>query len=56
MLDQEFCGFLEYSLCKAFENSDNEAIKSFWCDGILLSATAGSYSQKSINDNRRIIA
>jgi len=54
MLDQDFCEFLEYSLCKAFESSDNEAIKGFWCDGVLLPATAGSYSQKSINDNRWI--
>lgn len=54
MLDREFCEFLEHSICKAFEDPDNEALKGFWCDGVLLPAAAGSYSHKSVNDNRRI--
>lgn len=37
MLDQDFCEYLEYEICKALEHSDNDQIKGFWCDGILLS-------------------
>lgn len=51
MIDQGFCEFLEYELCKAFEHSDNEAIKGFWCDGVLLSE---SFTQKEVNDNRQV--
>ena len=52
MLDQGFCEYLEYEICKAFELSENELIKGFWCDGVLLNQT---YSQKVINDNRQIV-
>src|SRR5688500_11621903 len=55
MLDQDFCEFLEYEICKAFEHSDNEEIKGFWCDGVLLTEPDKYYSQKSINDNRQAI-
>ncbi|TWF39582.1 hypothetical protein FHW36_10519 [Chitinophaga polysaccharea] len=53
MLDRDFCEFLEFELCKAFANAENNDIKSLWCDGILLAVTADSYSQKHINDNRQ---
>lgn len=55
MLDQDFCEFLEYEICKAFEHSENEEIKGFWCDGVLLNQPANAYSQKFVNDNRQII-
>ena len=55
MLDHDLLTFLEYEISKAFENSDNEAIKGFWCDGILLPESSNSYSQKFVNDNRQII-
>lgn len=55
MLDQDFCEFLEYELCKAFEHSDNEQIKGFWCDGVLLDQPDSYYSQKFVNNNRQVI-
>ncbi|SDF75568.1 hypothetical protein [Chitinophaga filiformis] len=54
MLDQDFYQFLEYEICKAFQHSNNEEIKGFWCDGVLPFATGHSYSQKSIHDSRKI--
>ncbi len=54
MLDQDFCEFLEYEICKAFTHSDNEQIKYFWCDGVLLNQPDNSYSQKFVNDNRQV--
>jgi len=54
MIDRDFCDFLEYELCRAFENSDKENIKGFWCDGVLLTETADSYSVKYVNDNRKV--
>ena len=55
MLDQDFCEFLEYQICKAIEHSDNSQIKGFWCDGIVLNQPDSSYSQKSVNNNRQVI-
>jgi hypothetical protein len=55
MLDQDFCEFLEYEICKAIELSDNEQINGFWCDGVLLNQSDSSYSQKAVNDDRHVI-
>lgn len=55
MLTQNFCIFLEYEICKALELSDDNQLKGFWCDGILLSEPESSYSQKSVNDTRQVI-
>ena len=52
MIDQDFCDFLEYELCDAFAFSDNELVKGFWCDGVLLPGFENS--QKLVNDNRKI--
>ncbi|MGB3453048.1 MAG: hypothetical protein WBA59_04395 [Moheibacter sp.] len=54
VIDRDFCEFLEYEICKAFEHSDNEQIKGFWCDGVLLNQPDNFYSQKFANDNRQI--
>jgi hypothetical protein len=54
MLNQDFCVFLEYEICKAFEHSDNDQIKGFWCDGVLLNQPNYTYSQKFVNDNRQV--
>jgi hypothetical protein len=54
MLDQAFCETLEYKLCDAFENSDDENLKGFWCDGVLLSEDNQYYTQKFVNDNRHV--
>lgn len=54
MINQDFCDFLEYELCDAFAFSDNELVKGFWCDGVLLPSFKNHYSQKFVNDNRKI--
>jgi hypothetical protein len=54
MLDKNFCDFLEYQICKAFEHSDNKEIKGFWCDGVILTEPDKYYSQKFVNDNRQV--
>ena len=54
MIDQEFCEYLEYEICRAFEHTDNEQIKGFWCDGVLLDQDENAYSQKTVNDTRQI--
>lgn len=55
MLDQDFCEFLEYEICKVIELSENDEIKGFWCDGILLNQPDSSYSQKIVNENRQVV-
>ena len=52
MIDKEFCEYLEYEICKAFEYSHNEELRGFWCDGVLTDQPEGYYSQKFVNDNR----
>lgn len=53
MVGQDFCSFLEFKICKAFEYSDNEDVKGFWCDGVLFNQ-ASLYSKKFINDTRKL--
>jgi hypothetical protein len=55
VLDQDFCEFLAYELCKAFKQSDSDQVKGFWCDGVLLCESECSYSQKFVNDNKQVI-
>ncbi len=55
MINRDFCEFLEYEICKAFEHSDNEEINGFWCDGVLTNQPDSHYSQKFVNDNRQVI-
>jgi len=55
MLDQNFCAFLEQALCSIFEQLDDEEIKGFWCDGVLLSEPDKYYSQQYVNDNRQVL-
>ncbi len=55
MIDQDFCEFLEYKISKAFEHSDNEETKGFWCDGVQTNLPDSYYSQKFVNDNRQIV-
>jgi hypothetical protein len=55
MLDQNFCEYLEYHLCKAFALSDKTDVKGFCCDGILLPSDKAYYSEKFVNDNRQVI-
>lgn len=32
--NQEFCEYLEYHLCRAFDHSELEELRGFWCDGV----------------------
>ena len=55
MLDIKFCEFLEHEMSKAFAESNNDQVKGFWCDGILLPTFENEYSKKFVNDNRKIV-
>ncbi len=55
MLDKEFCDFLEYRIGDLLEYSNDERLKGFWCDGVLLSEPDKYYSKKFINDNRETV-
>lgn len=55
MLDNKFCEFLEHEMSKAFAKSNNDRVKGFWCDGILLPTFENEYSKKFVNDNRKIV-
>ena len=55
MINQDFCEYLEYEICKAFKHSNNDKTEGFWCDGILLNQPNSSYSSKFVNDNKQII-
>lgn len=48
MFDQDFCTYLEYQLCEFFKSSDQEALKGFWCDGVL----PVKHSKQYITDNK----
>jgi len=50
MIDEDFCGFLEYQLSDGLETSTNEQLKGFWCDGILLPIYESEYSKKFVNE------
>lgn len=53
--NQEFCTHLEYHLCRTFENSDNQELKFFWCDGVSMEAiTEIELTPKRIYDSRKI--
>ena len=54
MLDKNFCEILEYRMCEAFKKMDDENVKGFWCDGVLLSEPDNYYSQKFVNDNKQV--
>jgi hypothetical protein len=54
MLDQNFREALEYRICDALANSQDEEVIGLWCDGVLLSEPDDHYSQKFVNDNRQV--
>ncbi|OQP66505.1 hypothetical protein A3860_13550 [Niastella vici] len=53
MIDEDFCNILEWELSAAFKYSDLEAVKWFWCDGVIMSEGEICYTKKYINDNRQ---
>ena len=55
MIDKAFCELLDYKITAALQNSSDHHERSYWCDGVLLPTLDYEYSQKYVNDNRRII-
>ena len=55
MLDIEFCEFLEYKICDLLKHSNDDRIKGFWCDGVLLTEPDKYYSQKYVNDKKETL-
>jgi hypothetical protein len=43
MLDHDFCAFLEYKICAALRESDDDALAGFWCDGVMLPTNERGY-------------
>jgi hypothetical protein len=35
IFEHDFCNFLEYRICKFFNESNSEHTKGFWCDGVI---------------------
>ena len=49
--DEDFCGYLEYHLCRTFANHHS----GFWCDGVShLPLYESQLTKKSVNDTRKI--
>ena len=55
MVNQEFCEFLEYELCRAFRQSGNPDVRGFWCDGVVLPNIDENYFHKQVQDKRCIM-
>jgi hypothetical protein len=55
MLNKGFYEHLAFTITKLLEQSNDPAVKGFWCDGIVETMHEVSYSKKFINDNRKII-
>ncbi|MGE3801837.1 MAG: hypothetical protein AB7H80_12530 [Candidatus Kapaibacterium sp.] len=54
--NDDFCTQLEYHLCRAFQNSDREDLRGFWCDGISpLPASDTQLTKEYVNDNRKLV-
>jgi hypothetical protein len=51
--NQDFCTDLEFHLCLTFENSHDDRLNGFRCDGV--SHEPLVKSKKSINDNRQLV-
>ncbi len=54
MLDKDFLVSLEYSISNALENAAEKYKRSYWCDGILMPNSEDDYSQRKVNDARKI--
>ncbi len=54
MLDLFFCEVLEYKLCEAFSVVDDQTLKGFWCDGVLLFEDNKYYSHEFVSKNKQV--
>jgi hypothetical protein len=53
--NEEFCISLECQLGAAFENSNDEKFKGFWCDGVSWQPSPlWQLTNKNVNDTRKI--
>lgn len=56
MLDQDFCAFLEYKICAALKDTDNEELRGHWCDGVLMPTNErGKLSLQQVKHHRKIV-
>lgn len=51
--NQDFCTDLESLLCRTFENSGDDRLIGFWCDGV--NHDPPVKSKKSVNDTRQLV-
>ena len=55
LLDKDFCVHLEFHLCRTFDNSDEEALIGFWCDGVEMPFSIDPYfTKENVIDARKI--
>ena len=55
MLTQQFRDLLEYQLSKALAKSDAQALRRYWCDGVLESERAEESHPDYVAKSRRLI-
>ena len=46
---------MEYHLTRTFGNSEDQKMKGFWCDGVLMPLIESQLTKKSVNDRRKIV-
>ena len=54
MIDEDFLVHLEFEISNALEKAAEKYKRSYWCDGILIPESEAEYSQKKVNDKRKI--
>jgi len=51
----DFCTELEYHLCRAFENSDDNVLRYVWCDGVDEAMIDEQFTSQNITSIKQII-
>jgi len=51
--DGDFCGHLEYHLCRTFKNSPDKRIRWFWCDGVDMPSHNSQLNMENITKNKK---
>ncbi|WP_026705444.1 hypothetical protein [Flavobacterium soli] len=54
MLDNEFLEFLEYKICKKYEESEKKATR-LWCKSVTLHEPNQNISHEFINDKKHLV-
>ncbi len=55
LINEQFCSYLEYHLSRTLAHSENELIRGFWCDGILVPLAASQIFRSSVIETRKIV-